>query len=139
LKRLLTLALAGLLAVVVAAPAGAAKPESGPITPDLIWADGELLGTVLLNPLPFNGKTKSYDQLFMIEGQMNPVAEAAPGNKAYNGGRWLPTPVERTDTFPADHVIRSYADLMEAHYEGWVIIGEPDTGNAFLCPLIPNH
>lgn len=138
MKRLLTLATAALLAVVVAAPVGAAPPDDGPIVPDLIWADGDLLGTVLLNPLPFNGKTNSYDKLFMVPGQ-NPVAEAAPGNPAYNGGRWIPTDVTKTMYFPDGHVITSYAALAAAEGYGWVVIGAGDTSSTFLCPLIPNH
>ncbi len=67
------------------------------------------------------------------------MAEAAPGNNAYNGGRWLPTPVTVTGDAPADLLITSYTELMDAAAAGWVVIGAANTGAAFLCPLIPNH
>ncbi len=137
MKRILILAVAVLMAVTTAAPAFAAKPDAGPITPDFIYADGELYGTILKGSLPYNGKNKSFDQLFLVPGQQ-PVAEAAPG-KGYNGGRWLPTPVTKTATFPDEHMITSAAELAEAEMYGWVTIGAPMTDAAFLCPLIPNH
>ena len=137
MRRIMILGIAVLMAVATAAPAFAAPPESGPITPDFIYADGELYGTILQGSLPYNGKNKSFDQLFIVPGQQ-PVAEAAPG-KGYNGGRWLPTPVDKTLTFPAGHMITSAAELAYAESMGWVTIGAPNTGAAFLCPLIPNH
>lgn len=137
MKRMIILGIAVLMAVTTAAPAFAAQPDSGPITPHLIYADGELYGTILKGSLPYNGNNQAFDQLFMVPEQ-NPVAEAAPG-QGYNGGRWLPTPVTKTASFPAGHIITSAADLAEAEMHGWVTIGAPDTGAAFLCPLIPNH
>ena len=123
MRRIMILGIAVLMAVATAAPAFAAPPESGPITPDFIYADGELYGTILQGSLPYNGKNKSFDQLFIVPGQQ-PVAEAAPG-KGYNGGRWLPTPVDKTLTFPAGHMITSAAELAYAESMGWVTIGAP--------------
>ena len=137
MKRIMILGIAVLMAITTAAPAFAAKPESGPITPDFIYADGELYGTILKGSLPYNGKNKSFDQLFLVPDQQ-PVAEAAPG-KGYNGGRWLPTPVTKTMSFPEGHMITSAAELAQAETDGWVIISAPNTAGAFLCPLIPNH
>lgn len=137
MKRILILAVAVLMAVTTAAPAFAANPGGGPITPDFIYADGDLYGTILKGSLPYNDNSHSFDQLFLVPGQQ-PVAEAAPG-QGYNAGRWLPTPVTKTATFPSGHMITSAADLAMAETYGWVTIGVPDTGAAFLCPLIPNH
>lgn len=137
MKRITILAIAVLMAVTTAAPAFAAKPASGPITPDFIYAGGELYGTILQGSLPYNGHNKSFDQLFLVPDQQ-PVAEAAPG-QGYNGGRWLPTPVTKTMDFPAGHMITSAAELAKAEADGWVVIGDPITDGAFLCPLIPNH
>ncbi|MDH3193520.1 MAG: hypothetical protein OEY55_07475 [Acidimicrobiia bacterium] len=137
MRRIMILGIAVLMAVATAAPAFADKPESGPITPDFIYADGELYGTILQGSLPYNGKNKSFDLLFLVPDQQ-PVAEAAPG-PGYNGGRWLPTPVTKTAYFPSGHMITSAAELAYAESMGWVTIGAPNTEAAFLCPLIPNH
>ncbi len=138
MKRIAIVALAALMAVaLVAAPAAAApggEPGS-PIVPDFIYADGELYGTILLGSLPYNGKPKSFDKLFLVPGQA-PVSEAAPGNRDYNGGRWLPTAVTWNVTA---YTITSYAQLHAAAMNGDVTIGTPMTDAAFLCPLIPNH
>jgi len=86
-----------ILAVVVAVTAALAAPALAlPGKPDFndhIFADGQAYGTKVVAMLPTpNGKNmQSFDKLFIItnglEGQL-PVAEAAPGNSDYNGGRW---------------------------------------------------
>lgn len=136
-RTIVTLLVLGLMAV-AAVPASAARGgvQGSPILPDLIWADGDLYGTILQGPLHYNGNDQSFDRLYMVPGQDNPVAEAAPGNSDYNGGRWLPTPVEWNVT---PYLITSATDLAAAEAAGDVTIGQPNTDAAFLCPLIPNH
>jgi hypothetical protein len=136
MKRLIPIAIAAMLAVMIAAPASAAP--NTPIASGAIWADGTLLGTRPLGSLPFNDNEQAFDHLYKIEGQAA-VSEAGPGNPAYNGGRWIPTPVTKTMSFPTDTVIKSYAELLDAEEQGWVVIGDGDTSNTFLCPLIKNH
>ncbi len=138
MKRIIILAIAVVMAVVTAAPAFAANNGKSPIAPDVIYADGELYGTIFLGSLPYNNNPQAFDQLFLIEGQDNPVAESAPG-KGYNAGRWLPTPVSKTASFPMGEVIESYEELHAAEEAGWVVIGDANTEAAFLCPLISNH
>jgi hypothetical protein len=125
------------LGLLSAVPAFAARggEQGSPIQADLLWADGELLGTIFQTELKFNGNEKSYDQLFLVEGQ-NPVAEAAPGNRDYNGGRWLPTPVAYDGSLGT---LESYEDLMAAVEAGAAHIGATMYDAAFLCPVIPNH
>jgi hypothetical protein len=140
MRKTIVIAIVAVLAVgLVAAPAAAARggEPGSPIIEDLIWADGDLYGTILQNGLKYNGNEASYDKLFLVPGQ-NPVAEAAPGNSDYNGGRWLPTPVEWADGV-TPYELTSYADVHTATAAGDLIIGESDTSAAFLCPLIPNH
>ena len=140
MRRTIVFAVVALLAIgLIAAPASAARggEKGSPIIGDLIWADGDLYGTILQKGLKYNGNESSYDKLFMVPGQ-NPVAEAAPGNSDYNGGRWLPTPVDWAEGV-TPYELNSYADIHAAAVAGDVIVGAPDTGAAFLCPLIPNH
>ncbi|NNC40434.1 MAG: hypothetical protein HKN95_07065 [Acidimicrobiia bacterium] len=141
MRKTIVIAIVAVLAVgLVAAPAAAARGGNpgSPINEDLLWADGDLLGTIFQKSLKYNGNESSYDKLFMVPGQ-NPVAEAAPGNSDYNGGRWLPTPVVWNVAEDARPVLTSYADVHQAELDGLITIGDPMTGAAFLCPLIPNH
>lgn len=131
MRRAPVLALVGLLALgILAAPAMAADT---PIVPDAIWAEGELYGTVLLGSLPYRGNDKSFDRLYMVPGQ-RAVAEAAPGDPQYNGGRWLPVPVIWNVT---PYQLTSEDQVLGAAAAGDVTLGAPMTGAAFLCPLIP--
>ena len=141
MRKSIVIAIVAVLAVgLVAAPAAAARGGNpgSPINEDLLWADGDLLGTIFQKDLKYNGNESSYDKLFMVPTQDNPVAEAAPGNSDYNGGRWLPTDVEWVDGAEIS-VLKSAADVYAAAAAGDLIIKASDTGGAFLCPLIPNH
>jgi hypothetical protein len=61
------------------------------------------------------------------------VAEAAPGNKAYNGGRWIEYTVHwKMGSTPV--LITSYADLMDHAAD----LTFDETGNYFQCPLLPD-
>lgn len=148
IRRFAILALVAAMVTVMAAPAFAnpGKPNFGPA----LYADGEAWGTKATTglPAPNEHNTQSFDKLFVItngaDGQL-PVAEAAPGNPAYNGGRWITHTVVWTDAGIMHHgevpVLKSYADVMlhaglehltitEGSFEG----GPPDY---FQCPLLP--
>lgn len=131
MKRITSiLALTLLTGALVAAPVSA---QGSPIVPDAIYADGQLYGTILLGGLPYRNNAHSFDRLFLVPGQA-PVAEAAPGNKGYNGGRWLPVPVTWN---VAAYPLRSYAEVQAAATAGHITLGSPITSAAFSCPLIP--
>lgn len=147
MKYRISLALFTLL-LAVAGSAWAGAPNFGPA----LYADGEVWGTKGLSELPApNGhNNQSFDKLFMFvngaPGQL-PVSEAAPGNKAYNGGRWSSQTVMWTqqamdfyggqDNLP---VLMSYAEIHDHWSSGDVAIvaGNPGDGpDYFLCPLLP--
>jgi hypothetical protein len=137
-----------LLALVSVVPAFAnpGKPNFGPA----IYADGEVWGTKAVTEIPGpNGSNdQSFDKLFVIRngsaGQM-PVGEAAPGNSAYNGGRWYTQTVSWTEAGFDDHgtvpVLTSYDDIMVHYSLGHLTIdpGSPAGGPPpfFNCPLLP--
>ena len=115
-----------------------------------LYADGEVWGTKATAVLPeSNGRNhRSFDKLFVIingaPGQL-PVAEAAPGNRMYNGGRWYTHTAMWTADGMAAHnplpVLMSYDDVL-LHYElGHLAIapGSPPGGppEFFQCPLLP--
>ena len=146
-SRLTLVPLALLLALTGATLAYAGAPNFSPA----IYGDGEVWGTKGLGELPApNGKNnQSFDKLFMFvngaPGQL-PVSEAAPGNRAYNGGRWSAQTVMWTAEGLAAHdplpVLKSYDDI-QLHYSlGHLAIapGHAEGGpDYFECPLLPIH
>jgi hypothetical protein len=117
-------------------PAFAEAPN---FTRPAIYADGEVWATKGLNPFPApNGKNnQSFDFLFLFnngaEGQL-PVAEAAPRNPKYNGGRWNVYSAEWNEGFNP-HIVKSYAELMGLVADGYITISR--AGIYFECPLLP--
>jgi len=110
----------------------------GPSFNPTIYADGEVWATKGLADLPPpNGhNSQSFDKLFSFvngaAGQL-PVAEAAPGNLAYNGGRWNLQLVMWT--IPNPPVVTSYDEIEMHDALGDLEIGP---GNRYFeCPLLP--
>lgn len=132
-KKILAVAFVVVLLIVSVVPAFAAAPNFGPA----IYADDEVWGTkgTADLPAPTENNRQSFDGLFKftngVEGQL-PVAEAAPGNPAYNSGRWI-------EYFATWHVepelITSYAQLHDLVAAGDVTLVE--SGAYFQCPLLP--
>ena len=117
-----------------------------------LYADGEVWGTkgAAILPARNDHNARSFDKLFVITNSNNPmgqlpVAEAAPGNPDYNGGRWFTHTVEWTeDGFDAHGtvpVVTSYEELMIHYILGYLEIttGTFDGGPPpyFECPLLP--
>ena len=103
-----------------------------------IYADGEAWATkgVADLPPPNEHNHQSFDMLFSFtngaSGQL-PVAEAAPGNPNYNGGRWDLKIVTWIIMNPP--VVMSYDMIEWYHNNGDLII---TSGNSYFeCPLLP--
>ena len=141
----------GTLALVLAATpafAGKGKPNFSPA----LWGDGQVWGTKGTTelPAPNEHNIQAYDALVIIvnsnapDGQM-PVAEAAPGNIHYNGGRWFAVTAWWTDDgfaeFGTVPIITSYAEFLSYYMMGYIDyeVGPPEGGPApyFQCPLLP--
>lgn len=126
----------------------AGAPDFGPA----LFGDGQVWGTKATTALPPpNGRNvRSFDKLFVIvngpEGQL-PVSEAAPGNPAYNGGRWFTHTAMWTAEGMAAHdplpILTSYADIQLHRDLGHLAIAPGSPGAApppyFDCPLLPMH
>jgi hypothetical protein len=112
-----------------------------------IYADGATWGTRAVTELPApNGhNAQSFDKLFVFTNSDNPdqlpVGEAAPGNPAYNGGRWFTHTV--TWNMTGVPVLRSYDEIMQYAAGGSLTVeaGSPPGGPPpyFECPLLPTH
>ena len=133
------------LAMVLAGPAYALRGKPA-FTPTL-WGDGQVWGTKVaaILPAPNDHNHQSFDKLFVIINSNNPmgqmpVAEAAPRNFNYNGGRWFTHTVEWTQAGLDAHgvvpVLTSYEDIMVhydlGHLDIWA--GSPEGGPPPYCP-----
>jgi hypothetical protein len=131
-----------------AAPPPGTQPNFGPA----LYADGETFGTkgVTGLPAPNEYNVQSFDVLYVITNSNNPgnqlpVAEAAPGNPAYNGGRWFTHTVEWTAGGFMAHgfvpILKSQSDVLEHYALGHLVItpGSFPMGPPvyFECPLLP--
>ncbi len=135
--------------------AAAANLQADPGKPNFmpsLWGDGEVWGTkgTTTLPAPNAHNLQSFDLLYVVtnsnnpEGQL-PVAEAAPGNRDYNGGRWFTHTVEWTEAGFLDHgilpILKSSDDIMTHEALGHLAItagsfpGGPPV--YFQCPMLP--
>jgi len=133
----------------------AATSLAGPGKPNFVpslYGDGEVWGTkgTTVLPAPNDHNLHSFDVLYVITNSNNPdgqlpVAEAAPGNPHYNGGRWFTHTVEWTAEGFMDHgivtVLTSEVDIEEHEKLGHLVITPgsfPDGPPVyFQCPLLP--
>jgi len=140
------------LALMAALPAYAAGPsfQAG------LWADDEQWGTKLTTALPdAKENEQSFDAFYFITpvgwtasdgpgGWLQaPVMEAAPGNPAYNGGRWKTIRVTVVNPAGISFPLTSEAEIMQEAAEGDLLVGAaPESDGAhpwlyFQCPLLP--
>lgn len=150
-----TAALVGLTAGVGAA--AAQKPDFSP----RIWGDGEQWGTKVTGVIRHPNE-RSLDKFFVIVAPDGgslpagtlPVSEAAPGNPAYNGGRWWTHVAQWTEAGLAAHgpempLMTRYGPADDPasilfHYNlGHIDIIEGSPGGEgappdyFRCPMLP--
>lgn len=121
----------------VATGTAAADASNNPAMPGRVYADGRKFATrgVTDLPPPKDGNEHSFDEIYHFtngaSGQLD-VAEAAPGEHDFNGGRWSVTVVEWNITDPP--VVTS-DDEVHAHSSDITVIAEG--ARYFECPLIP--
>lgn len=140
------LALAVLIATSSAVSAGGAARVA-----DAIWANGHLYDTIV-TPTTFTAPPEGSTDIiysFMMSGLdgQRSVAESAPGDSDYNGGRWNVQMVVFTDQGitvhdpDGDGIVNfelTNAEEVIAHEElGHIIINDADF--SFECPLLPRR
>lgn len=130
MRRLLSLlAGLGLLASIGAAPVAAGGPPSL-----AFYVDGARYRTVG-TPTDFSGTgapAHSFDTIYALGGELINVAESAPGDRDYNGGRWTVRPVAWNVApvqLTSDEQVEAYAAM------GKLTILAPVKW--FECPVIP--
>jgi hypothetical protein len=135
------LALTGAAAPALADPGGGATV----VRDQAFYVDGEAYRTVATpNTLPAKAPRQSFDRLYSFGDIQPSVAEAAPGMRGYNGGRWIVNLVDHATGWEA------YADGTDAHGMPVFVSDEAvekaiDAGaltvtydvKRFTCPVIP--
>jgi hypothetical protein len=132
------------LAIALTAPALANNGSGGVSDGAAFYANGNAYRTVG-TPTDFSG-TGAPDHAFDIiyafpEGTQINVAEAAPGDRDFNGGRWMVTPISFDDYASAaaayggaNGVFDSDAEVLAAVAAGAAELGDPV--RYFECPVI---
>lgn len=128
---------AGLTAALFAlALATSAVAAGGP--PSLaFYVDGVRYRTVG-TPTDFSGTgapASSYDRIYVLGGGLVNVAEAAPGDRDFNGGRWMVLPV--TWAPGVTPVQLTSAEAVEAYALAGMLTVAGSPVRLFECPVIP--
>lgn len=145
------LTLTATLALAMFAQVSTALADRAGRAADAIWVHDELYGTVATDTAFNSPPPHATDVIFSfmdsgLEGQRS-VAEYAPGDPEYNGGRWNVMVVTFTDSGRMIHdpdndgevnfeLTNAEAVLQHAQL-GHLTISEP--GVYFECPLIPKN
>lgn len=136
------------LALLATLPAlGAAAMGAGGVTPGTaFYVDGEQYRTVATPTDLSNTRApaSSFDVIYDFDGVQTNVAEAAPGDPDYNGGRWMVHAVSFSDYAGAladDDVDMNMNDVLDSAEEVEAAITKgyaSDDGvvKVFVCPAI---
>ena len=129
MRRLMTLALAGALSLSLLASAASAggPPAVG------FYVDGRLFRTIG-TPTDLTGTgapPHTFDALYDLGAGLISVAEAKPGDRDYNGGRWMVRSIT-WNTTPTQ--LTSAEAVLAAAAESDLTIGP--VVRSFVCPVI---
>lgn len=116
----------GVMALSAVAQAQPAGPPGG-----MIYANDQTYRTVgTPTDLPDHGK---FDMIYVLGGALANVADAAPGDHDWNGGRWAVRMVTFLTILPTQFT--NAADVLAAESRNEISIGP--VVKRFECPLIP--
>jgi hypothetical protein len=120
-----------ILALTAATAVAGGPPQIG------FYVDGELYRTVG-TPTDFSGTgapARSFDAIYVLGDGLRNVAEAKPGDRDYNGGRWMVLPVTwAAGTTPVQLVS---AEQVEAYAAAGMLTIAAAPVKLFECPVIP--
>lgn len=139
-----TLALVALAAAAAVVATSALAGGAGGVTGPAFYVDGELYRTVATpTDLPASAPAHSFDTIYDLGGLQPNVAEAAPGDRDYNGGRWTVHAVSFADYAGAlaafDANGSGAFDSAEEVQAAIAAGAATDLGivKRFVCPAIP--
>lgn len=131
MRRLLSATAAAAFALAIGAGAAAA---GGP--PALsFYVDGERFRTIATpTDLAATGAPDhSFDRIYALGDGLINVAEAKPGDRDYNGGRWMVLPI----TWHTTPMQLTSAEQVEALDDAGLLTIGSDPVHRFVCPAIP--
>jgi len=149
--KLRTFTLSAALVVITLGQTGNVFAGKATRVADAIWVHDQLYGTVATDTSFRSPPPKSTDIIFSfmdsgLRGQRS-VAQYAPGDPEYNGGRWNVMLVTFTDMGKNVHdpdkdgevnfELTNAEDVLHHAELGHLTIAEP--GVYFECPLLPRH
>lgn len=125
--------------------------DRGTKVAEAIWVDDVIYGTVITDTNFHLPPAQSTDTIysFMMSGLggQRSIAESAPGDRDFNGGRWSVKLAVFTDLGKSFHdpdgngmvnfELTNDVDLMNHVDLGHIVL--VDTGFYFECPLLPNN
>lgn len=143
-RRMAAMALGAGLSLMMLGAAAANGNGAGGVSGPAFYVDGDVYRTVG-TPTDFSNTgapDHSYDTIYEFSGAQLNVAEAAPGDRDYNGGRWR---VQVLDFADYDAAVATYdangsgnfdsAEEVEAAIAGGA--ATTSAGPSFECPVIP--
>lgn len=122
---------------VTATGTAAADASNNPAKPGRIYANDRLFATADVADLsaPNGRNDHSFDELYVFaDGSQHAVAEAAPGERDFNGGRWSVTMVEWTNGPKGTVTNDDHLHALEASGDITVLV---EGARYFECPLVP--
>lgn len=131
MRKLVSIASTTLLALALSAGAVSAggPPSVG------FYVDGALFRTVG-TPTDFSNTgapAHSFDIIYALGGDLLNVAESKPGDRDYNGGRWMVLPV----TWNVMPVQLTSAEQVQAYAAAGMLDIASEPVKLFECPVIP--
>ena len=143
MKRAIAIVALALGAVLV--PTTALAAGAGGVTGPAFYVDGELYRTVgtPTSLIGTGAPTHSFDTIYaFVNGEQTNVAEAKPGDRDFNGGRWIVEGVTFADyaAAVAEHDANMSGDLDSAE-EVEAALADGDATSIgeltrFVCPVI---
>jgi len=133
MRRLVSLLVAGgLLATLAVTPAAAGGPPAL-----AFYVDGVRYRTIgTPTDLSNTGApAHSFDRIYALGASLANVAEAKPGDRDYNGGRWMVLPV----TWNTSPVQLTSAEQVLAYADAGLLAIATTPAKMFVCPVIPAH
>jgi len=127
---------AGTSVALLAASIGAGGALAGGPPAPAFYVDGDLYRTVgTPTDLFGTGAPEStYDIIYALGGDLMNVAESKPGDRDYNGGRWLVLPITWADGVEPIQFMND-DDILAAAEAGDLTIGSTPV-KSFVCPVI---
>ncbi len=124
------LAALGLLAALAANPVAAGGPPSL-----AFYVDGVQFRTIgtPTDLAKTAAPAHSFDRIYALGGNLANVAESKPGDRDYNGGRWMVLPV----TWNTTPVQLTSAEQVLAYAEAGMLTVATTPVKMFVCPVIP--